>query len=195
VRDAVRGDLPADEADRRGLLGYPDLARYQPLRREALCRPYRGYRVCGFPPPSSGARRCSPPWASGASCRPRQWARWIHPSLRRSRAAGLRRPGGLRGRSDGGAGAGRGDARRALPGPPGRGDRRPGWPPGGRRACAAKGARRRERPSTSHLSIVDGFGNAVALTSSIEDAFGNRRMAGASSSTTSSPISRRQGPT
>ena len=54
VRDAVRGDLPADEADRRGLLVYPDLARYQPLRREALCRPYRGYRVCGFPPPSSG---------------------------------------------------------------------------------------------------------------------------------------------
>ncbi|AFZ20268.1 gamma-glutamyltransferase [Allocoleopsis franciscana] len=34
----------------------------------------------------------------------------------------------------------------------------------------------REYPSTSHLSIVDRFGNAVAMTSSIEDAFGSRLM-------------------
>jgi gamma-glutamyltranspeptidase / glutathione hydrolase len=31
-----------------------------------------------------------------------------------------------------------------------------------------------ERPATSHLSIVDRWGNAVALTTSIEDAFGSR---------------------
>jgi gamma-glutamyltranspeptidase/glutathione hydrolase len=35
-----------------------------------------------------------------------------------------------------------------------------------------------ELPATMHLSIVDGEGNAVALTSSIEDAFGSRRMVG-----------------
>jgi gamma-glutamyltranspeptidase/glutathione hydrolase len=68
-------------------------------------------------------------------------------------------------------------------------------PPAGGGPVRRRGRGGGERPSTSHLSIVDGFGNAVALTSSIEDAFGNRRMAGASSSTTSSPISRRQGPT
>lgn len=34
----------------------------------------------------------------------------------------------------------------------------------------------REYPSTSHLSIVDRSGNAVAMTSSIEDAFGSRLM-------------------
>ncbi|HBB31561.1 MAG TPA: gamma-glutamyltransferase [Cyanobacteria bacterium UBA8803] len=34
----------------------------------------------------------------------------------------------------------------------------------------------REFPSTSHLAIVDRFGNAVSLTSSIEDAFGSRLM-------------------
>ncbi len=34
----------------------------------------------------------------------------------------------------------------------------------------------REFPSTSHLAIVDGFGNAVSMTSSIEDAFGSRLM-------------------
>lgn len=34
----------------------------------------------------------------------------------------------------------------------------------------------RELPSTSHLAIVDGFGNAVSMTTSIEDAFGSRLM-------------------
>ena len=34
----------------------------------------------------------------------------------------------------------------------------------------------REYPSTSHFSIVDRSGNAVAMTSSIEDAFGSRLM-------------------
>jgi gamma-glutamyltranspeptidase/glutathione hydrolase len=29
---------------------------------------------------------------------------------------------------------------------------------------------------TSHLSIVDGLGNALAMTSTIEDAFGARQM-------------------
>ncbi len=33
-----------------------------------------------------------------------------------------------------------------------------------------------EFPSTSHISIVDGNGNAVAMTTSIEDAFGARLM-------------------
>jgi gamma-glutamyltranspeptidase/glutathione hydrolase len=33
-----------------------------------------------------------------------------------------------------------------------------------------------EFPSTSHLSIVDKYGNAVAMTTTIEDAFGSRLM-------------------
>jgi gamma-glutamyltranspeptidase/glutathione hydrolase len=35
-----------------------------------------------------------------------------------------------------------------------------------------------EIPATTHLSIVDAEGNAVALTSSVEDAFGSRTMVG-----------------
>ena len=31
-----------------------DLAGYAPVRRDALCAPYRVFTVCGFPPPSSG---------------------------------------------------------------------------------------------------------------------------------------------
>ncbi|GAB4181997.1 MAG: gamma-glutamyltransferase [Coleofasciculaceae cyanobacterium] len=34
----------------------------------------------------------------------------------------------------------------------------------------------RELPSTSHLAIVDRYGNAVSMTTSIEDAFGSRLM-------------------
>ena len=40
----------------------------------------------------------------------------------------------------------------------------------------AQGLNSEERPSTTHLSIVDAQGNAVALTSSIEDQFGSRIM-------------------
>ena len=42
-----------------GKLSLADLAGYQPKKREALCHDYqvasKDYRVCGFPPPSSGA--------------------------------------------------------------------------------------------------------------------------------------------
>ena len=35
-----------------------------------------------------------------------------------------------------------------------------------------------ERPSTSHFSIVDGFGDAVAMTTSVQGAFGSQLMVG-----------------
>jgi gamma-glutamyltranspeptidase/glutathione hydrolase len=37
-----------------GVMALEDLARYQPRQRSAICSPYRSFRVCGFPPPSSG---------------------------------------------------------------------------------------------------------------------------------------------
>ncbi len=38
-----------------GVITLEDLAGYEPVRREALCAPYRVYLVCSAPPPSSGA--------------------------------------------------------------------------------------------------------------------------------------------
>ncbi|MFM8616833.1 MAG: gamma-glutamyltransferase, partial [Alphaproteobacteria bacterium] len=37
-----------------GVMVLEDLSRYQPRQRSAICTPYRAFRVCGFPPPSSG---------------------------------------------------------------------------------------------------------------------------------------------
>jgi len=37
-----------------GRMTLTDLAAYKPIKRDALCNPYRGYRVCVPPPPSSG---------------------------------------------------------------------------------------------------------------------------------------------
>lgn len=183
VRDAVRGDLSADEADSHGLLGYPDLARYQPIRREALCRPYRSYRVCGFPPPSSGGTTVLATlgiWRqlTEAPAAPVGSVEFIHRFTEAGRLAYADRgacvgdpasaPVPVGAMLDAGYLARRAAAIGTQAGPP---RRLPGL-------CGEGGEAEGERPSTSHLSIVDGFGNAVALTSSIEDAFGNRRMAG-----------------
>ena len=40
--------------DNPGLLQLEDLAGYQAKLRQPLCRPFRQYRVCGMPPPTSG---------------------------------------------------------------------------------------------------------------------------------------------
>jgi gamma-glutamyltranspeptidase/glutathione hydrolase len=55
--------------------------------------------------------------------------------------------------------------------------------PGGRPAARRKTARvdfgadnALEFPSTSHISIVDDYGNVLAMTTTIEDAFGSRLM-------------------
>mgnify|MGYP000707350473 CR=1 FL=1 len=37
-----------------GALTVDDLANYQSKKREAVCVPYRKFKVCGFPPPTSG---------------------------------------------------------------------------------------------------------------------------------------------
>lgn len=180
VRDAVRGDLPADEADRRGLLGYSDLAAYQPLQREALCRSYRAYQVCGFPPPSSGGTTVLATlgiWRQLPAA-PVGSAAFIHHFAEAGRLAYADRAACV---GDPAAApvpvAAMLDTRYLARRAAAIGEQAgPAQQAAG--LCGEGGEAEDERPSTSHLSIVDGFGNAVALTSSIEDAFGNRRMAG-----------------
>ena len=56
---AIARDIVAAAADTSGgrtpsLITAQDLADYTVKKREPLCRPYRGREVCGMPPPSSG---------------------------------------------------------------------------------------------------------------------------------------------
>jgi gamma-glutamyltranspeptidase/glutathione hydrolase len=53
-----------------------------------------------------------------------------------------------------------------------------GKPPGMEVAWAWGKDNAIETPSTSHLSVVDGYGMGLAMTTTIEDAFGSRQMVG-----------------
>ena len=184
-----RGDIAQDiiaavTMHRRGAgdLAKKDFTAYRALARPPICGKYRGYRICGMSPPSSGAISVlqllglveRTPFAE----LPMQSAQVVHLFAEAGRLVFADRRRYLgdpdfvavpsralldRHYLDGRArliSAGR-SMDNALPGKIG------GAPP-----LADDTAP--ELPSTSHLSIVDGFGNAVALTSSIESAFGSR---------------------
>jgi gamma-glutamyltranspeptidase/glutathione hydrolase len=169
-----------------GDLSAKDLAQYRALQRVPVCAPYRLWKVCGMPPPSSGgvtvlqvlgmlqrlAPEALPPdpvrsahlvaeaerlafadrerYLADADFVPVPVAGLLQSEYLAERAA-LVRPGHALGH--------------ALPGTP------PGAPLAGVTDNASP-----ELPSTSHLSIVDAAGNAVAMTSSIEFAFGSQQM-------------------
>ena len=195
-----RGPVAADMVARvrghavPGTLSEGDLTAYAPRRREAICTDWQAVlRVCGFPPPSSGhlavmqilgllERLPNPPQPLHAGV---PGAEWLHLYTEAARLAYADRalyvadpdfvaaPGGdwkrlladayLRQRA-------------ALIGPRRMNVAPPGQPPG---AAASAHASMPEQPErgTSHISVVDGDGRAVALTSSIEAAFGARIMA------------------
>ena len=60
VQAFYRGAIAAEMVERvrshvrPGTLSLADLADYRPIKREAVCGPYRVWVVCGVPPPSSG---------------------------------------------------------------------------------------------------------------------------------------------
>ena len=172
-------------ARRGGQLTLADLAGYRPRQRDALCGPYRQWRVCGMPPPSSGAigvlqllgllERTGPaadPESGDGAHRFAEAGRLAYAD--RARYLGdpdfvavprreLLEPAYL-------------DARARLIDPArSLGVARPGDLQGGAGLGDGESA---ELPSTSHLSIIDRDGNAVALTSSIENSFGSRIQVG-----------------
>ncbi|MBL0917747.1 MAG: gamma-glutamyltransferase family protein [Hydrogenophaga sp.] len=181
---------------RPGALTQDDLRNYQPREREALCHPLRAggrwVRLCGFPPPSSGGIAVGQilgllsrtPQALAALRDGRPGADWLHAYTEASRLAFADRaqyladpdfvpaPGGdwrnlltpdyL-------------NARAALIGPQRLPQATPGRPVGtGPVAFAPMPAQ--PEAGTSHISIVDGHGNALAMTTTIESAFGARLM-------------------
>jgi gamma-glutamyltranspeptidase/glutathione hydrolase len=186
ARDVV--DTANGYAANPGDLTLADLASYRALAREPVCGRYRSYRVCGAPPPSSGGvavlqilgmlerfdlRSMSSSELisahvfdeAGRLAYADRGAYIADPDFF-AVPAGLTDRGYLRERSqlirlD----ASVGDARPGQPPPVSAADEPP-FAPGDAL----------EFPSTSHLSIVDRHGGAVAMTTTIEDAFGSRLM-------------------
>ncbi len=200
--DIARDIVAAVRTDTRnpGLLSERDLAFYRPLEREPLCFRYRHFRICGMPPPSSGAiaieqilsywRLAQAPLRL-ASPQGELEADGVHRFTEAARLAYADRDRyvadtdfvALPGQHIGDpVRTGRGTlldpaylaARAALIGERSMVYAEPGTPAG--TAAAPALAPAAELPSTSHLSIVDERGNAVSMTSSIENAFGARLM-------------------
>lgn len=169
-----------------GLLRESDLAGYVARLRAPVCLPYRGYRVCGMGPPSSGGTTVLQILGllahfDLAAMAPNS-AEAVHLFAEASRLAyadrdlyiadpdfvavpvnGLLDPGYLKSR------AALIDSQRAAP------EVVAGRPPGAHQATWQSAASP-ELPATSHISVVDRDGNAVALTTSIEFAFGSALM-------------------
>jgi gamma-glutamyltranspeptidase / glutathione hydrolase len=183
------------QAPRPGTLSLQDLANYQPRSREALCFDHtaaaRAYRICGFPPPSSGQiaigqilgmlghTTAQGPELAGGLPSPD----WLHRYNEASRLAfadraqyvadpefvsapagdwrSLLAPGYLRERSQ----LIGNQAMKSAP----------AGQPGGKTTSFAPMPVQTEY-GTSHIGVVDAQGRAVAMTTTIEAAFGSRRM-------------------
>jgi gamma-glutamyltranspeptidase/glutathione hydrolase len=178
-----------------GKMTLADLAGYQPKKRPPICHDYKArgkdYRICGFPPPSSGAiavgqilgilNNTNADAIALENGLPS--ANWLHLYLEASRMAfadrgqylgdpdfvqppagnwmSLLEPAYLAGRA-------------GLIGPQSMKVAKAGVP-GPVRAAYAPSLEQPEY-GTSHISIVDAYGNAIAMTTTIEDAFGARQM-------------------
>jgi gamma-glutamyltranspeptidase / glutathione hydrolase len=178
-----------------GKLSMADLAGYQAKKREPICHDYkakgRDYRICGFPPPSSGAIAVGQilgilnnvyadaiPLENGLPS-----ANWLHLYTEAARLAFADR-GQYLGDPDfvqppaGGWNSLLAPAylaeRAKLIGPQSMKVAQAGTPGAVKTGYAPSP----DQPEygTSHISIVDGWGNAIAMTTTIEDQFGARQM-------------------
>ncbi len=180
AEDVVR----AVAAHRRpGDLSSEDLLSYHAVEREPVCGYYRARRICSMGPPAGGVtllqvlgilertpfHRAAPGsadalhlFSEAARLAYADRARYLaDPGFVRQPVAGLLEFGYLESRA---AKIGERSMGRAAPGTP-------------RGAPASLADSRSAEPAgTSHLSIVDARGDAVAMTSSIENAFGSRIM-------------------
>ena len=185
--DIAREIATAVENDPRGpgKLTAEDLSRYRAKLREPVCVLYRAYEVCGAAPPSSGAvtvgqvlALVSPYDLGNKPLEPKS----VHLIVEAERLAFADRAryladpdfvtapvAGLLDRSYI-------DQRRALIDPNrAQGNVTAGTPPNTRQGAYGKDATH-ENVGTSQISIVDDDGNAVSMTTSIEQAFGSHLM-------------------
>jgi gamma-glutamyltranspeptidase/glutathione hydrolase len=192
-RGAVARDIAAKvqgHPDNPGLLTAEDIAAYRPRKRQALCSDYRIWRICGMPPPSSGGLAVEQMLGilshTDIAARPPRNGQLdpeaVHLFSEAGRLAFADRnryvadpdfvslPGGVLPLLDANYLA----QRAALIGPRSMGKAVAGVPVRASRALADGVSP--EMPSTSHLSVIDAQGTAVAMTTTVESAFGSRQM-------------------
>jgi gamma-glutamyltranspeptidase/glutathione hydrolase len=175
-----------------GLLSETDIAAYTPKKRAPICTDWKAvWRVCGFPPPSSGHIAVMQilgllertPAVAQPLADKRPSADWLHVYTEAARLAYADRALYVADPDFVPPPAGRwtsllDDAylrqRAALIGPESMKTARPGVPAGAASAFAPQAAQ--VEAGTSHISVVDGDGRAVAMTTTIEDVFGARLM-------------------
>lgn len=188
-------DKVQKHAGNPGQLSLADLAGYQPKKRVPICHDYKAqgkdFSICGFPPPSSGAIAVGQilgilnhayagaiPLENGLP-----GANWLHLYTEASRLAFADRAQYLGDPDFVQPPAGNWMSllddkylaeRARLIGPQSMKTATPGNPGPVRTSHAPMP----DQPEygTSHISIVDAFGNAVAMTTTIEDVFGARQM-------------------
>jgi gamma-glutamyltranspeptidase / glutathione hydrolase len=173
-----------DDASKRGDLTHTDLANYQVIERSPVCSIYRKLKVCGFPPPSSGGIAIAQMLAALERHPMSAWkpnsVDAVHAISEAGRLAFADRgkyvadpdfvdvPMGL---TDATYMKSRGDLidlttsmKRAEA----------GVPPGLKTSSASDASI--NITGTSHISVVDRWGSAVSMTTTIEDIFGARKM-------------------
>ncbi|EPX86055.1 Gamma-glutamyltranspeptidase [Salipiger mucosus DSM 16094] len=185
VAEGIVGAVRA--GDNPGVLSLADLALYRIKERPAVCATYRAHEVCGMGPPSSGALTVGQILGmldahdlAGPGPQSAEAWRLIGDASRLAFAdrglymadsdfvpvpvEGLVDPGYLAQRA------------RLLEGDDALPEVAPGAPEFDHALLRAPDISI-EFPSTSHVSIVDGYGNALSMTTTIENAFGSRVMA------------------
>jgi len=170
------------EAPLGGSMTMEDLAAYRPVKREPVCAPWAGYRVCAPPPPSSGAAMIEllgllerTDIATRGPNDPQGWYLFAEASrlAYADRDAyfgdgdfvdvpvkGLLDPAYL-------------DSRAALIGPKAASSVEAGKPAGAKVVVADMTV---EPAGTSHFIIRDPQGNVLSITTTIESVFGTGRM-------------------
>jgi gamma-glutamyltranspeptidase/glutathione hydrolase len=173
-----------DAAGNPGHLSLIDMALYEVIERDPVCVPYRSYEVCGMGPPSSGALTVGQilgmmdrfDLAGMGPQDPQAWrligdaSRLAFADRGRYMADSDFVPMPTQGLT---AGSYLDERAALLAGDTALTEVAPGRPEWDHAMLLADDISI-ELPSTSHISIVDSYGNALSMTTTIENGFGSR---------------------